>query len=282
MNEKSFVAFVDAEDAEGILMRFADHQSGVLVCMRGMMSFTIGTRQYDICRGDMVIKLPFINLSFLRPSQDFQGMVCIVDLEFVFSAIAPVNLGANMQFALLHPVSHPSERNMKALISLMTLIEERNADERPLSGMITSSLTHAMAYLVLDSYINASQSATRSSNAGESIMMRFQSDLTRDFKRHRMVAHYAELQNLSPRYFSTTIKAVSGYTPLYWINTAVVAEAKRLMRDSKKSIKEIAYALNFASPTFFSRWYRTCTGDTPSRYRTLCRITIVQKDPGNI
>ncbi len=144
--------------------------------------------------------------------------------------------------------------------------------------MTTGNLLHAMAYLVLDSYLKVSQTETTTSDTKESIILTFHTHLTRDFATHRKVSHYASLQNLTPRYFSTTIKAISGYTPLHWINTAVAAEAKRLMRNSKMSIKEIAYSLNFASPTFFTRWYREFTGETPSQYRSRCRITLSLND----
>lgn len=226
--------------------------------------------------GDMLIIAPFTTLAFTRLSPDFKGTLCIVDLEFVFSAIAPINLCANIQFVNLHPLSHPSDADTSALISLINLIESQSQHigKRQLSEMSTDSLLHALAYMVFDSYLSVNQTSTMSSDSNESIMLAFHINLSRDFATQRKVSYYAELQNLTPRYFSTTIKAVSGYSPLFWINTAVAAEAKRLMRNSKMSIKEISYRLNFASPTFFTRWYRQFTGETPSQYRTRFRILI--------
>lgn len=274
------VARIDGPDGFETLTHFTDHQSGVLLCLSGHAGFTVGAKQYDMAIGDMLIIVPFSNLVLSSLSQDFKGIICMVDLEFVFSAITPVHLTANMQFVILHPLSHPSDSDMAALLSLLNLIEQRSQfiKKSPLSEMMTDNLINALAYLVLDSYLNVTQTETKNSDTKESIMLAFHADLSRDYLTHRKVSHYAGLQNLTPRYFSTAIKAISGYTPLYWINTAVAAEAKRLMRNSNMSIKEISYSLNFPSPTFFTRWYRVCTGETPSQYRTRCRIILAHNN----
>lgn len=224
----------------------------------------------------MLIITPFANIIFTHLSRDFKGSVCVVDVEFMFSSITPVNLNANVQFVNLHPLSHPSDTDKAALISIIDLIEKRSqaAPARQLAELTIDSLIHALAYLVLDTYLNVSQTAINNSDSKESIMRQFHMALSRDYISRRKVSHYARLQNLTPRYFSTTIKAISGYSPLYWINTTVAGEAQRLMRNTKKSIKEIAYELNFASPTFFTRWYRQFTGETPSQYRTRSRIAL--------
>ncbi len=279
MNSLPNVIKIEGENAFGILTQFADHQSGILLCQAGSVGFTIGSKYYEMCDGDMLIIVPFTNPEFTHVSSDFFGILCVVDLEYVFSAITPVRLISNMQFVILHPLSHPCSSDVEAMTTLIDLIEQQSkfVGKRPLAELTIGNLLHVLAYIVLDSYLNVNHSETTVSDTKEAIMMNFHANLSRDFAIHRSVAYYASLQNLTPRYFSTTIKNVSGNTPLYWINIAVAAEAKRLMRNSKMSIKEIAYKLNFTSPTFFTRWFRECTGETPSQYRSRCRITLSEK-----
>lgn len=279
MPATTYVTKIEGTDGFEILTRFADHKSGILLCLDGAASFSIGTRNNDMLPGDMLIIVPFSNLEFTAIEDDFRGTLCIVEFEYVLSAVAPIRSVSNMQFVTLHPLSHPSDSDLKALITLIDLIEQRHQfiGERPLAEMTISNLLHVLAYLVMDTYLNVSQTETPTSDTKESIMMNFHSNLSRDFATHRTVSYYARLQNLTTRYFSSIIKGVSGNTPLYWINIAVAAEAKRLMRNSKMSIKEIAYKLNFTSPTFFTRWFREFTGETPSQYRSRYRITLKEK-----
>lgn len=280
MNHRPLVFHIEGREGHEILTGFANRQSGIFICEAGSASVCIGAKYYDMEPGDMLIVIPFSTPTFSKMGQDFAGTLCIVDFEYVFSAISPVNLSANMKFLIMHPISHPTGQDTEAILEMIRMIKKRSLyiGKRPLAEMTIDSLVNVLAYLVLDSYHNVNQQETRSSDTKESIMLAFHSDLTRDYTKHRNVGHYAALQNLSPRYFSATVKAISGYSPLFWINTAVAGEAKRLMRESKLSIKEIAYSLNFASPTFFTRWYREFAGETPSDYRSRYRITLSHEE----
>lgn len=280
MNHRPLVFHIEGREGHEILTGFANRQSGIFICETGSASVSIGAKQYELEPGDMLIVIPFSNPAFSKMDSDFTGTLCIVDFEYVFSAVSPVNLTANMKFLIMHPTSHPAAHDIEAILEIIRMIKVRSQyiGKRPLAEMTIDNLVNVLAYLVLDSYHNVNQQETRSSDTKESIMLAFHSDLTRDYTRHRKVAHYAALQNLSTRYFSVTVKAISGYSPLFWINTAVCGEAKRLMRESKLSIKEIAYSLNFASPTFFTRWYREFTGETPSDYRSRYRITLSHEE----
>lgn len=275
----ALVFHLDGENGKEILTQLAYQQGGMLLCHSGKLTFTNDTRQNEMCEGDMLIIGPFTNFTFTYISPDFKGTLCKVDLEFVFSALPPITLGNNIHFINMHPLSHLSVADMEALVTLLSLLEHRGqyVEEHPLSNFFNNHLIHALAYLVLDSCLNINQTETKSSETKDSIMLTFHANLSRDFLNHRKVSYYAGLQNLTPRYFSTTIKAISGFSPLYWINKVVVAEAKRLMCNTKMSIKEISYSLNFVSPTFFARWFRECTGETPSKFRARCRITLVNK-----
>ncbi|MBR2073410.1 MAG: AraC family transcriptional regulator, partial [Alistipes sp.] len=51
------------------------------------------------------------------------------------------------------------------------------------------------------------------------------------------------------------------------IDEAVVYEAKRLLKYSGLSIREIAIKLNFASQSFFGKYFKQRVGVSPSRYK---------------
>lgn len=276
MNDFPRVIHIDSSDNLGVFTENINRGSGMLLCQEGRVLYTDTVGPHKVMPGDMLIILPFNQLYINELSADFKGILCIVDMEFVFSAVKAISLGANLQFVTMHPLSHPTKEDIAVMLSIIAQIEDRSkyVEVRSLASMTIDSLWHALAYQILDSYLNVSQIETQGRGIKETIMHTFQVDLNRDFITHRNVSHYAALQNLSSRYFSTTIKEISGHSPLHWISLAVVVEAKRLMRDSNISIKEIGYALNFTSPTFFSRWFRHFAGETPTAYRTRSRITL--------
>ncbi|HDR29511.1 helix-turn-helix domain-containing protein, partial [Rhodovulum sp.] len=46
-----------------------------------------------------------------------------------------------------------------------------------------------------------------------------------------------------------------------------IGEARRLLADTRAPIKEIAAALGYASPAYFTRAFQSRTGTTPTAFR---------------
>lgn len=84
----------------------------------------------------------------------------------------------------------------------------------------------------------------------------------------RSVEWYAGKLNKTPKYLSTVIKRTSGRKPMEWITEKSVNEIANLLKNSKKSVKEISVQLNFSSLSFFCRYVRQHLGVSPNRYRT--------------
>ena len=81
------------------------------------------------------------------------------------------------------------------------------------------------------------------------------------------MAFYAELQHITPRYFSSIIKEKSGQTASRWIVQLVIAEAKRYLESTDLSIKEVAAMLNFPNQSFFGKYFKQHVGMSPNDYR---------------
>lgn len=77
----------------------------------------------------------------------------------------------------------------------------------------------------------------------------------------------AEAMNLSPNYFGDLIRKETGQSPKDYIQQKVMNIAKDMLWQSDKSISEIAYALGYQYPQYFTRAFKTFTGNTPMEYR---------------
>lgn len=91
--------------------------------------------------------------------------------------------------------------------------------------------------------------------------------LSRYYTQQRSVGFYAGRMHLTPKYLTTVIRQVSGRPAIEWINDYVIFEAKNLLKYSTLNVQQIAYALNFSNQSFFGRYFRNHTGQTPSAYR---------------
>jgi len=92
---------------------------------------------------------------------------------------------------------------------------------------------------------------------------RFLELLCLHIKDKRNVVDYANMLYVSVDTLSCHCKLNFGKTPLNLINEELVKETKRLMLLGTHSIVEIAYELNFNSPSNFSSFIKKNTGKTP-------------------
>jgi len=78
----------------------------------------------------------------------------------------------------------------------------------------------------------------------------------------------AKYCNLSKTYFIRKFQKKYGYSPLVYFNRLKIESACQLLLVSKRSVKEIAFALGFNDPLYFSRLFQKVMGTSPSEYRS--------------
>lgn len=83
------------------------------------------------------------------------------------------------------------------------------------------------------------------------------------------VKYLAEQAHLSPNYLSDLLKKETGMNTQDHIHYFLIEEAKNILLNSDGSISEIAYALGFEYPQYFSKLFKQKTGTTPQEFRNL-------------
>jgi AraC-like DNA-binding protein len=74
---------------------------------------------------------------------------------------------------------------------------------------------------------------------------------------------------LSPNYLTSLFRAKTGVSLGNYIKRKRIARAKQLLAGSRRSIKDISYALGFEDPYTFSRTFKRVEGISPLQYRTV-------------
>ncbi len=88
-----------------------------------------------------------------------------------------------------------------------------------------------------------------------------------NFKSERRVSWYAEQMCITPKYLAETVKQVSRRTPNEWIDNYVTLELRLRLKNSSKSIKEIATDMHFPNQSFLGKYFKEHVGLSPSSYR---------------
>lgn len=73
--------------------------------------------------------------------------------------------------------------------------------------------------------------------------------------------------NISPNYFSAMFSQEVGQTFVEYLTGKRIGEAKRMLRKTDKRSSEIAFAVGYKDPHYFSFVFKKVSGCTPSEYR---------------
>lgn len=87
------------------------------------------------------------------------------------------------------------------------------------------------------------------------------------YKVKHAVQEYADLLFTTPRSLAKRLKQDGYDTPLQLIKGRLLLEAKRQLRYTDRSVKEIAFYLGYEDPGYFTRFFKKNTGSSPAQYR---------------
>jgi len=62
-------------------------------------------------------------------------------------------------------------------------------------------------------------------------------------------------------------RALSGQTALQVVHQRLLLEARRSLVYTRMSIGQLSDSLGFSDPTYFARWFKRLSGQTPNAYR---------------
>lgn len=77
----------------------------------------------------------------------------------------------------------------------------------------------------------------------------------------------ADAMNFSPNYLSDLLKKETGKNTQEHIHYYLIEKAKTMLLSSNSTVSEVAYALGFEYPQYFSKLFRSKTGMSPGSYR---------------
>ncbi|MCB1437033.1 MAG: helix-turn-helix domain-containing protein [Rhodobiaceae bacterium] len=115
--------------------------------------------------------------------------------------------------------------------------------------------------------IDGSRWNTKKPKALDDTVSRLRQLVEDNFRETRHLSAYAEWLAMTPDRLNEHCKKVTGVTAGHLIRQRLLVEAKRQLIFTGQSVSEIAYSLNFSDPSYFSRFFRKYSGQTPQQFR---------------
>jgi two-component system response regulator YesN len=93
------------------------------------------------------------------------------------------------------------------------------------------------------------------------------------------LADVATAAQVSPAYLSRLFGEQMGASFVDYLTELRIERAERLIREGGQSIKEIAFAVGYQDPNYFSKIFRKAVGMSPSMYAEKERYENGEKSP---
>ncbi|KFC20348.1 AraC family transcriptional regulator [Chryseobacterium sp. FH1] len=99
------------------------------------------------------------------------------------------------------------------------------------------------------------------------VISKFLNLIDSNFKVERSVSFYADKLHISANYLNIICKKILNTSASSLIQNRILLEAKRLLKVSKMSVKDIVYDLGFYDHASFSKFFKSNTGMTATQFK---------------
>jgi AraC family transcriptional regulator len=217
---------------------------------KGSFFLTSGGAPYD-CRWKAVTAEPF------------ETMAVFIALPLLQRALEEV-FGDDAAHARLRDISAFTD---VALDSLMKRVHEELLC-RHASALFLQGIAQAIAIHLARNYAETASESRSGSPSLPGYKLRQITDwmaenVAEEFNLDRLAAR----AGLSKFYFNRLFKSATGMSPSHYHITLRMDAAKRLLRETRKSVVTVGLDVGYANPSHFAQLFRRETGLSPSDYR---------------
>lgn len=222
----------------------------------------------------LLFATPKIPYHWVPENSDQNGMFCIFTADFLSAGKTGLPLDELPIFQPGQvPVFQVSEAELAEISYIFRkMLKELNSDYQykyDLLRNLVLELIHYGQKLQPVSVTNAAH------NASERISVLFTELLERQFPLEqpqqklalRTASDYADRLAVHVNHLNKVLKEVTGRTTTELIGSRVIQEAKILLKQTRWSVSEIAFALGYEDLAHFSRYFKKQTSYTPMEYR---------------
>lgn len=236
----------------------------------GKITMNIGSAKYEFEKNTLffIPENQIYNMEYW--SEDVKGVFCMFDTDYFLLASKQIIKLSQFPFYQLDnkpyiKLSDDCTRNMDQFLE--KLQHEKCNKQTENDDMLTRMFLNIILLEAERLYTSESNEKNVSLTRKGELIANFQSLVNQHFMTHRQVSEYAEMLYIHPNYLNDLAKEIVGVTASSIIQNRLIQEAKARLLQTSDTIYEIALSLNFREESYFSRFFKKHTGDTPSQFR---------------
>ena len=260
--------FVDKEDSDEKPHRHPFQE--IIFILSGEGSHTIDGEEFELTPNTLYVIGEGQVHQFLK-GRNLNGFVLRYKQSFLPAELA--QFASN--YSLFQMISESNSIELEQTESTIfetqfnSLIEEKERSENLSKNLVFQFLLLSLLSRI-DRIIklNSIPSEISDDNSDEAIFKNFAILLEKHFQQEHHIQFYSDKLNIGPRKLAEILVESTGFTVKQHIQKRLLVEAKRLLKFTNLSAKEISYDLGFTQPAYFSRLFKNKVGRTPKEYRS--------------
>lgn len=217
---------------------------------KGSLFLTTGGAPYE-CRWKAVTAEPF------------ESMAVFLDLPLLERALEEV-FGGDAPFARLRDASAFTDDTLNVLMAQL----HGELMRRKASPLFVQGMAQAIAIHLARNYANLIKEPHSGSPSLPGYKLRQITDWMKEHVADNFsLEQLAAVAGLSKFHFHRLFKRAVGEAPSHYHMNLRMHEAKRLLRETRKSVVDVAMDVGYTNPSHFAQLFRRETGLSPSDYR---------------
>lgn len=245
----------------------------------GQINLVTEDEELHLKRGDFFACTPNYIIKRSMASMDFEALAIALSGEYCIELADMAGLDWTFRSMMqLHEVIHLNDLQIDSFKHMFDFLGFKiQSPDTSNKGKCLNHRLLSLIYQLFDMRI-PKEIPKQSYSPQENLLQRFTKLLkdsnplrpsasSTDRKGFLSVNEYANLLCVTPKYFSSTCKRLTGMTAGQIIDEEIMTTAKLLLRDNTKSIKQIAEMLGFANQSHFGTYFKRKARMSPQMFR---------------
>ncbi|NMO97823.1 AraC family transcriptional regulator [Paenibacillus lemnae] len=234
----------------------------IIYIAEGSGEFNIGGKTYELHQGDAAIYNPGVtHEERSRSTDNFKVVYC--GLEHLYIEGIPQGM---LLPPHIEPVISCDSYAGKVESYLSEILQECESQvlgyETICSNLLMSLIT--VIYRIIDA-----KSQYQSYKGIHEIALRTKHFIDKNYTQSFTLKDIADTLYVSPHYMSHLFKKELGHSPINYMISRRIEEAKRILCETDRPVHEIASQVGYTNEKYFSMLFKKMTGITPTRHREI-------------
>jgi len=242
------------------------HLFQVFLFESGFVQLQLQNQQVEL-RDACLLILPENTLHGFTLSPEVQGMVLTLSQDFIetiFANSPQIPLALNQVLVLQAAADAERFKQITQIIHQLyaEFVHELSEKKLALQSYLTLLLTE-----IFRMYGSVAGQKEANGSRSADYYNAFRQNIRQSRSPQKSIRAYAQDLRITDVHLNRVCKQVAGLTASQVVQQFFVLEAEKHLLHTDYSVSEIAYALNYKDPAYFSRVFKGLTGKSPKAFR---------------